>query len=98
MVSSIWLGTVTLTGYSLRRIPRFHPLPRLNRSDACLELLGRYLGAALFVSPRKLHTLFHLLLSREEIETTIFALIDMGRAKRVRLGRTEVVVSRATSA
>jgi hypothetical protein len=90
-------------GYPYRILARAHPeIPaaaaRLNRSDACLELLDRYLGTALFVSPRKLHTLFKLLLNREEIEATISALIEMGRAERLRFGRTEVVVSRATSA
>jgi len=90
-------------GYPYRILAQAHPdilsaAARLNRSDAGLELLDRYLGAALFVSSRKLDTLFQLLLSREEIETTISVLMDMGRGERVRLGRTEVVLSRATTA
>jgi hypothetical protein len=94
---------LTRDGYPYRVLALAHPdIPsaaaRLDRSQACLELLETYLRAAVFVPPRKLHTLFQLLLSRAEIDATISALIDMRQAERVRLGRTEVVVSHAASA
>jgi hypothetical protein len=67
---------------------------RLTRRAASLELVESYLKPAVFASPRKLHTLLQLLLSRDEVETTLSALIELGRAERVRLGRVDVVVSR----
>jgi hypothetical protein len=85
-------------GYPYRILAQAHPdIPAaaaaLARSQAALDLLGSYLRAAVFAFPRKLYTIFQLLLSREEIDAAITAMVQAGTAECARLGRAEAVVS-----
>jgi hypothetical protein len=85
-------------GYPYREFVQAHPdIPLaaagVNRARAATDLLESYLQSAIFAVPRKVHTMFQLLLSREEIDAALTTLVGTGKAKRARLGKAEAVVS-----
>jgi hypothetical protein len=85
-------------GYPYRVFAEAHPeivsaSARLSRQNAASRLLSAYLSAAVFLPIRKLQTLFRLLLSGSEIESSVAELIESGRAERVRLGKADIIVS-----
>lgn len=59
----------------------------LERAGAVCDLLAAYLAGAVFVQPRKLYSMFQLLLSREDIDAALAAMVDGGQAERVPVER-----------
>ncbi|HLG13438.1 MAG TPA: hypothetical protein VJH03_02790 [Blastocatellia bacterium] len=65
---------------------------KLTIGDAAQTILLAYLKAAIFITPRKLASMFKLCLTRDEITTTIERLEVEHRLVRGKAGKAEVVV------
>jgi hypothetical protein len=83
-------------GYPYRVFGQAHPeivaaATQLTREQAAVHLLAGYLAAAVFAFPRKLASMFQLLLSREDIDRTLESLVRDGRGVRLRIGKMEAV-------